>query len=420
MNFENVQKIGQKIEVEDKKERENILDEKIIEISLIYALRKLEESPENKDLAEEIENNTPVKNFVMKSLYCYLADAQSSESELFKNSCQFYQDDFDQEINKIYQESGPDIDVIFNFIKEKKDFFDKNFNSSHEDNSSNEVLKLKLFSNNYVNGLENDSRGVFKNLADFGFSKSDKLIELHVNDFYKKDDQTLGQDSIKEDLNSIAKYIVNKDPKIAGVVGRSWLIDTPIAKNIGFNVAEEKSPQNDLSCWLQFVDKNGEINKKRFDKFLESGNLPFKSKVGFIKTEDFLKNYLPKELKGKINLMEIDKTEEEKIERINKEFVLFEKGYTDCQKKGLSFDKALEFAPELEESLLLKLNKEEKDFILNYFKNLFNQGIESNKLRECFEKNIKEHLDNGVSERFLELSKKVKNLDYKTKEVIIE
>lgn len=338
MNFENVQKIGQKIEVEDKKERENILDEKIIEISLIYAFHKLEKSPENKDFAKEIEDNTPINGFVMEPLDNYLNHVQNSVKGLFKCVRQSYQDEFNQEIDKIYEESGPDLDAIFDFIKKKRAFFDEKFNSSNKNidavfnaiekkkiflseklsyfdkkDSSDKSLKLKLFSNEYVNGLENGKGKIFKNLENFGFSRFDKLIELHVGDFYKKEDKTLGQELIKEDLENIARYIVNNNPKIAGVIGRSWLLDTPIAKNIGFTVTEDERPQNDLSCWLQFVDKNGEISKKRFDSFLESGKLPFNSKIGFIKTEDFLKRYLPEELRGKINLMEIDKTDEEKF-----------------------------------------------------------------------------------------------------------
>jgi hypothetical protein len=108
-------------------------------------------------------------------------------------------------------------------------------------------------------------------------------------------------------LEKLALKIVDEFPETKVIIGQSWLLDTPIAERIGFKIYRKKdSIGQGPSFWSQFINSKGQLDSKRVNKFLETGIPPYRVAIGFIKTEDFLRKYLPKERKGKILLKEID------------------------------------------------------------------------------------------------------------------
>lgn len=159
---------------------------------------------------------------------------------------------------------------------------------------------------NKINDVELDVEGKYRDIDKVGFSKLNSFIEIHMEKFYLSGEKNLSIDLIKKDLGVIAERIIDKEPEVAAIIGGSWLLDTPIAKYLGFQrIDNKKSPVNDFSTWMQFIDKNGQIDQKRFNQLLESGEPPYKSVRAYIKTEDFLRKYLPEDRRGKVTLKEI-------------------------------------------------------------------------------------------------------------------
>lgn len=114
---------------------------------------------------------------------------------------------------------------------------------------------------------------------------------------------------IERGFGRVADRIVDRDRSAKAVIGCSWLMDTPIAKRLGFiQVPEAEMPVNDFSTWLQFVNEDGQIHQERLHHMLETGALPFRSRLAYMPTEKFLEKYLSEERKqeGPIELDEVD------------------------------------------------------------------------------------------------------------------
>ncbi|MEI8270218.1 MAG: hypothetical protein WCG45_02520, partial [bacterium] len=219
-----------------------------------------------------------------------------------------------------------------------------------------------------------------------GISDEDICMQIHFEDFFKQQNSDVKNLFSSNSLEKLALEIVEKHPETKAVVGKSWLMDTAIAKRIGFKVYNRNFDikENIGSFWGQFVDSNGQIKNNDVLKFLETGEPHYKIAAGAIMVEDFLGKYLPEERKGRISLKEQTEESREFIKDYNRITKAIEKW------DEISFDE-----------LFVVLNSSIS--FSNYFKTP--NGIEYiNFFRKAKELNLKR--------------KEVKYLDYKNKQKI--
>ncbi len=136
------------------------------------------------------------------------------------------------------------------------------------------------------------------------FNKYDKYLELHLRplvelQYGKSEVNIFSEDSLKQ----LALDIVDKYGEVKGIIGQSWILDTPIAERIGFKQLK-KTISMTPSFWGQFQDAKGQLVKERINKLLETGKPPYMVVMGIIDVIDFLKKYLPNERKGEVILKE--------------------------------------------------------------------------------------------------------------------
>lgn len=310
MNFEKIKDIAKPIESNNKEKREEALHEKIKNISLIYAHKKfLEVDQELRDngsykLSDALDEFSLIRRIIFVPLY----ETDNFDMDSYQENTNSFYEDVKEEIDKIYAEHGFDLEKISNLItsKRKKIIKDYHLIKSKFFELGKGEEGLKILQTNKVNDVELDVEGKYRDIDKVGFSKLNSFIEIHMEKFYLSGEKNLSIDLIKKDLGVIAERIIDKEPEVAAIIGGSWLLDTPIAKYLGFQrIDNKKSPVNDFSTWMQFIDKNGQIDQKRFNQLLESGEPPYKSVRAYIKTEDFLRKYLPEDRRGKVTLKEI-------------------------------------------------------------------------------------------------------------------
>jgi len=407
MSLENLKEIiSKQIESENYKERGEILYEKIEQISLVYADKKFHEikkdRPEYK-FSEAVKDFTPIEKHILKIIYD-IENHDLKDYDLFLKS--FY-----EELDFLYESDGLDINKILNLIKSKKDLL-KSFLSSgnfkkREDNKK-EGTKLLYFN---TLGID-DHKEAYRGMKKLGFSESDLFLEIHLDSFYHTNEKNFGSEMIKKDLGIIAEKIIDNIPKTAAVVGTSWLLDTPIMNRLGFIKIEDSDvEQNDNSTWNQFIDKDGQINDKRFNEFMETGELPFKSIRAYIPVEEFLKRYLPDNRRGeKIILKEVDKSKEDHFLRMKKESKRIKSDWEYLIKNNGDFKSF--FNGDIFRELLGFLGQENEGKYLDFFREMYEKKI----LWQDFNKYQNEDLKR-ISE---ESEKKMRDYIYKTKEIIID
>ena len=145
-----------------------------------------------------------------------------------------------------------------------------------------------------------------KELEKFGIDPEDETLELHLEEFFKRGEQTGVRQAALKDLGRVAEIIIDQFPHVKAVTGFSWFFDHPLTKELGFQIVdvEDDSTGYGGSTWMQFIDRHGQINQKRVNQFLATGEFPMKAKLGFIPVVDFLKRYLPAERRGSVTLQE--------------------------------------------------------------------------------------------------------------------
>lgn len=230
----------------------------------------------------------------------------------------------DNEFNKRY----PNLDnVPKEKIREDKDNFFGNvlreIKESRKNDNENWREGLKEIIDNNLNKIGPEIReinpnsdgktGLVKyniesvnNLLEYGVNQGDKCLSIHLEDLYKqkKNDSTVSIFSIRDSFSKLAVEIIEKHPEVKTVIARSWLMDS-MGKTMGFTAYNQLKKVFDGSgFWGQFINEKGEINKERMKKFLETGIPEFYPTEAFIKTEDFLRKYLPKGKRGLIELKE--------------------------------------------------------------------------------------------------------------------
>jgi hypothetical protein len=390
MNFEKINQIITPVEADNKIEREQKLNEKITEISLIYALNKFNKNDsvgEREPFLEVLKNHTPIENFIKKPLY-QLIDFRTDD---YQEKIDNYLNDFYQKADELNISSLGDLELILNLVKEKKDNIIKFLEVENLPTQPKEIFNQGTDLISYNEVLPNNGLGRYQELIEKHFSKMDSFLEVHFESLFTKEDELVSPDKIRKDFSNIAKEIVLKKPETAAVIGQSWLLDTPIATRLGFNKEDSVSVlENDLSTWLQFIDKDGQINKGRFKKLIDTGELPFKSVQAYIKTEDFLKQYLPSDLRGEIILKEINEAEAEKQINLTKEELKL-KDYWEQAIDSSNFDFFI--SNESFNSFINYLDKEDKNKFIDFLKLMFNNGIKDfSKMRTPEIKQISQNL----------------------------
>lgn len=136
-------------------------------------------------------------------------------------------------------------------------------------------------------------------LERFGIGGADPVLEIHVKGSMDPA-AGVGATNIKTSLQRIAEMIVYEHPEARAVVGRSWLMDHPLVKRLGFTVPDDiNMPQNGYNFWLQFINKTGHVDAERARRLIETGEAPFRTRLGFMPVEAFLRKYLPADLRAK-------------------------------------------------------------------------------------------------------------------------
>ncbi len=168
--------------------------------------------------------------------------------------------------------------------------------------------KTKQESEDFTAGLADFNPSSWEESEQVGIPKNSELLNIHFRPLaeQKENDDNVQNIFSKDSLSKIAVEIVEKQPFVKGVLGRSWIVSSPIGKRIGFSVVRIDNEVSDAQdFWGQFIDEYGNINKERAKKFMETGKPEFPIAVGIIPVEDFLKKYLPEDKKGKVLLQDI-------------------------------------------------------------------------------------------------------------------
>ena len=241
-------------------------------------------------------------------------------------------------------------------------------------------------------------------LESFGIGENDDRMSLHLDLLanQKETDATINNIFSGNSLSKIAIKIVDEFPQVKAVTARSWIMSTPIAKRIGFTPVKvdsviDPSPQ----FWGQFIDENGNLNKKRAQKFLETGVPEFPIGAGYIKVEDFLSKYLPENRKGVIELKDV-----------TPEYISFNNEMKETRLKIFNFDNPI---TEEEAEKLLHENQYINKFLktehgpefLALIKEAVKKNVhpadiqsdESKKILKIFEDALKSFLDSKYSIR---------------------
>ncbi len=269
------------------------------------------------------------KNFKEKltnSFSKYLFDYTTLDNQLVE---EYYKrvgkKDFNEEIcnnwlQNIFNEIGIIYDSqdmewrenVFSFIKEKINEIGPEKKDYNDEDEEKEKKEKNL-------GLIHFNVTKEKKLSEYGLRPKDACLDVHLSDLYKQKEENSEIVNIfsGNSWSQLACDIVDKHPDIKAVIGRSWLIDSPLGQRIGFTKYGENKSLRNGSFWGQFIDENGKIKKEKIDKFLRTGQPDYFVSMGFIKVKDFLGKYLPDGRKGPVKLK--DRTRESIIFENEKE-----------------------------------------------------------------------------------------------------
>lgn len=285
MNPESWQHLEQPIEVEDPKARERELSEKLDELQLRYAEMKWETSGEKDRPAftELLERSTTLLADVRQAARRMRPDAddESIERELAP---------LREEIEALHVKKGEGWETrILERLRAVKEAYGPEPERGEIEQIPSENFGLLKFNMKEQKGLEA-----------YGIGTGDPCLEVHVERAFMKQGAKVAPKALKESFSRLAEAIVDQYPHAKAIVGYSWLLDTPLAKRLGFTVPEDvESPQVGMSVWYQFIDKNGQVDAKKVQELFEKGEPPHRARLGFIPAEEFLRRYLPAERRGR-------------------------------------------------------------------------------------------------------------------------
>lgn len=305
MGFDNIKQFN-RIEAQNIEEHGEKIKNEIKKIQLFYAdslYKKLPDSEKGKVKFFNLLSNNSDILFEIQSIVDVENDGVSDvvvRDELLPK--------YIKEIDNLYNEPSDkkeeNLEKIYNYIinlkiKSKEQFPEK-WEQEKIKRNSKEVKKAGFF--DFDISSKETHRDLIKFLEKVGFSNHDEFLQVHFPALFEQD-LKLNSNSIKESFEKLANVIVEKYPQVQAVVGSSWLLDHPVVQRL----TKFKIIDSDKSIvWSQFIDKNGQIDKDKLKILIETGEVPYKTLIGYIKTEDLLREYLPKEKRENIHLKEIN------------------------------------------------------------------------------------------------------------------
>ncbi|MCF7834005.1 MAG: hypothetical protein K9L98_01375 [Candidatus Pacebacteria bacterium] len=145
-----------------------------------------------------------------------------------------------------------------------------------------------------VNAVKEKKLQSFFEGSGLDIKDGDEGISIHFEAFWKNPFRNENPfASIDKAFQDIAKMIQKeKDYKnIKYIIGCSWLLSTPLCRNLGFKIFKEKSSSDSDDVWGQFTDKNGNFRENEARKLIETGKFQIHSSYGYITREDFLNKF---------------------------------------------------------------------------------------------------------------------------------
>lgn len=327
-NFE--PNIIKNIEAENIEEHQEKLNDEMTSIQLLYADKIYKENYKNNEKRNYFEILESIGSRALRRLeMCVIAESSSGlfTEEARKKVVEKYSKEINEMYNDAQESERSENDIDFLKRKEKievlLDYIKRTENQSKE-NFPEEWKKIKERAEN--NDKEKEA-GVFKyavstvnnnrisdNFAEeikkMGLSKYDDFLEIHLSPVFSQG-KNFNRATIKESFSRLAEIIIEKYPQTRALIAESWLLNHPaVEKFIKFDGVREYPRWN----WDQLIDMNGQISKSRVMSLFENNKLPYKELLGYIDVEDFLRQYLPQEKRGKISLKTADNNVAGRIE----------------------------------------------------------------------------------------------------------
>lgn len=298
-----MEKFGNNIEREINHES---VREKILGLQFQY-IKNIEDGKVKK-IGEKQPNSVKEMIFKYTELYDYIYSELEKRGDFSAEELVKFRESVIDEISNLYKNNSN------NLINDTRDIINRKLDELgpidpdkiwHGKNK-NEAGVLKYDVNELRRSRNIDS----EKLKKFGFSPFDASMEIHLDSLFDqkhKDDSVVNIFS-KDSLAKTAEIIIEKYSEVRLLLANSWLVDNnAIRERIGFVAYDQVDcPVNNPGFWGQFIDQNGNINEKRAKTFLDTGVPEFYLTKGFIKTEDFLKKYLPEDKRGIIDLKELN------------------------------------------------------------------------------------------------------------------
>jgi len=413
MNWEKIKNIGEHIETEDKRERKDILNGKIAQISLTYAEKKFQEKKGQDDgyrFSDAVKEFTPVRNIVLNPVY-RLENPNLHDNQEKINA---FLDDFYASIDALHDEGDFDPERILKLIEAERSVVKEylGLQDLEEHDRKQKEIETDILRFNVINNIGADSQRKYEDLEKLGFSRFDRFLEIHLEEFYQANASHFGPDLIKNDFGKLAEYIIDKEKAVAAVLGRSWLLSTPIAERLGFHKIDETTlGQLDLSAWLQFIDKDGDIDQKRLSRFLETGELPYQSVRGYIATEDFLRRYLPPERRGKVCLKAAKPDRRDFWTKMQEDIQTVKTDWDEFLKSKGGFERFIEKNGAVNKVLDL-FAPADKECYLAFLKSMYEADIPWG--------NFREHQDEKIKALDEKITRLIDDDLYEDKEIVID
>ncbi|HRY82705.1 MAG TPA: hypothetical protein P5232_03325 [Candidatus Moranbacteria bacterium] len=371
-----------KIEARGKEIHEKELNEKLEMIQFIYA---------DEQYQKEIEKELAPTSFydILERDTGVISKIKDEHERILKDDDQIAEDlgKIKNKINEIYARKNED------WKKEIVQFLGSIHERFNRKEDEKNVKKAGIFIYNIIKSRPD--------LIKHGIGEGGDVLEIHLEKMYKQEGQNFTSQSIKKSFIELAEMIAEKHLGVSDLAARSWILDSGLVEAFGFEEVERTDSLNHFSTWWQFIDKNGQIDKKRFEQFTKNGKPPLQVVLAKVKVEDFLKKYLPQEKKGKILLKE----------------------YSFKNKEALEFRKMFETKfNSIKPEEIADLFSESRVYSEFYQKGIFNELIEF--LVEMKKKGYTyRQIENMKSERLNVISEKLKKVldanNYVEKEIFI-
>ncbi len=309
-----LEQFSQPIQAENLENHEQLLTSKLQKVQFTYVdriakgeIEPIDASEKGKPIEELMRRYTSLNQYVTDAVYAKRKyPLKPDEHDALLDDLVVTLSQLHDEKPETWTDEVPGIIEykVTSFISNNPEESDEKMKYAIRHGGDREVQKAGLIG--YELSLSGER---FQNVP--GVSKVDKVIRLHFTEFYKQKSQSDGEkiENIfsSKSFEKLAVAIVEKYPEVKLLTGSSWLLDTPIAKRIGFTITKrETESHTGYAFWLQFIDSSGQINTERIKQLLETGKPPYVEATGYISVIDFLKKYLPDQKRGTVTLKELD------------------------------------------------------------------------------------------------------------------